>query len=686
MDIERIEMNAALQNIESKPNAKPLPKGFNKKKFILTYNVVSNPNLLEIQNLSKKQCLGKKSWPEIDKINAWMISAETATFMKWGGLGMVASELPEAFNNCFNKGGHRLCVVTPMYLGDTKKKKATLEGDIYIGAEHQSVKIKKIKTFNVPFCGDRASLVKYKVTAYTGRCENTDYIFLENDRFFSINPHKFNPSAQDGCYVMNESGINEVERFAFFSKAVYELISNICDKRIKEIEKPNALIANDWHSGALAGLMKYLTTAKVETCDISSDLAEEIKSIPIIHIAHHLGYQGWDYENTSKILNSLYEDTASLVFRNAKAIKNSNPRANNTLMVHDCYNQASCDFHLADRVVTVSKNYMEEVSKELGFGFDFRDILKIRKDHRNFFGIVNGYDKKLISPNKNKIEHINDYFKDFKFKVYDENNLEAKLHNKKEFIKLISKLASDEKYRNQSIPLIDTYKFEDIYKSVKNPAKTPIFCATSRLVEQKGYDIAAQAMLNLCSKYTNFKHELPIFILGGAGDAHYFELLTKLKDKVAEINPKAAQRIYVFRGYKDEFAYAVQLASDFYLMPCRFEPCGLTQMEAMAKGTLPIAMSTGGLVDTIEDGVDGFRTEVFFTEKRCVYGNNLTAKRLKNNVNAYAETLQKSLEVFYLHPDKIMQMTKNALMKDFSWDVQDGSVYKYFNLLKTGHL
>lgn len=680
-------MNAAIPlSNDNKLITKPLSKGFNKKKFILTYNVVSNPNLLEIQNLSKKQCLGKNIWPEINKINAWMISAETATFMKGGGLGMIASELPEAFNNCFAKDGHCLSVVTPLYLGDTGKKKAVMDGDVYVGSEHKSVKISKIKTINVPFYSDRASLVKHKVTVYTGRCNNTEYIFLANERFFSINPHKFNPSAQDGCYVMNEFGINEVERFAFFSKAVYELIENICDKRVKEIAKPNNLIANDWHSGALAGLTKYLTTAKVETCDMSSDLANEIKSIPVIHIAHHLGYQGWDYENTSKILNSLYEDTVSIVFRNAKAIKNSNPRTTNTLIVHDCYNQASCDFHLADRVVTVSKNYMEEVSKELGFGLDFRDILKIRKDHRNFFGIVNGYDKKLISPNKNKIDHINEYFKDFKFKVYDENNLDAKLHNKKEFIKLISKIAADEKYKNQTIPLIDTYKFEDISKSFKDASKTPIFCATSRLVEQKGYDIAAQAMIHLCNKFVNFKRELPIFILGGAGDANYFELLTKLKDKVAEINPKAAQRIFVFRGYKDEFAYAIQLAADFYLMPCRFEPCGLTQMEAMAKGTLPIAMSTGGLVDTIEDGIDGFRTEVFFTDKRRVYGSNLTAQRLKNNVNAYAETLQKSLEVFYLHPDRIKQMTKNAMVKDFSWDVPDGSVYKYFNLLKTGHL
>lgn len=117
-------MNAAIPlNADQKTNTKPLPKGFNKKKFTLTYNVVSNPNLLEIQNLSKKQCLGKNLWPEIDKVRAWMISSETATFMKWGGLGMVASELPEAFNACFGKDGHSLTVVTPLYLGDTGKKK-----------------------------------------------------------------------------------------------------------------------------------------------------------------------------------------------------------------------------------------------------------------------------------------------------------------------------------------------------------------------------------------------------------------------------------------------------------------------------------------------------------------------------------------------------------------------------------
>ena len=627
-------MNANAVNFDVQNQLRPLPKAFNKKKFVLSYNVVNNPILSEIQNLSKKQCLGKNPWPEIQKINSWMISAETATFMKWGGLGMIASELPEVFNHVFGKNGEQLSVVTPMYLGDTKKKKAAFEGDVYTGTENKKIQLKKIRVITVPFAADRPALHKFKVTVYTGVFNNTNYIFLANDRFFSINPHPDNPSAQDGCYVMNEFGINEVERFAFFSKAVYELLKEIFEGKIKDISRPNVLIANDWHSGALSGLTKYFTKAQIEAQRMSPELAEKMKALPIVHVAHHLGYQGWDYDNTSRILNSLYENTATLVFKNAKAIKNSNPRATNTLIVSDCYNQASCNFHLADRVVTVSKNYMEEVSKELGFGFDFRDILKIRKDHRNFFGIVNGYEKKLISPNKEKIEGLNTYFQGFDFRVFDENSLEAKNHNKAEFIKLISKIAADPDYKKSVIPLIDIYKFEDISQSVKNPAETPIFCATSRLVEQKGYDIAAQAILKLIHEFDDFKKELPIFVMGGAGDDTNFAILTHLKDKISQINPKAGERIFVFRGYRDQFAYAVQLASDFYLMPCRFEPCGLTQMEAMAKGALPVAMSTGGLVDTVDDGVNGFRTEVFFTEGRRVYGNNLTAKRLKNNVNA----------------------------------------------------
>lgn len=648
---------------------------------MVTYSVPNNPFALEIQNSGKNECFGKKHWDNPDKVNGWMLSAETATFMKAGGLGMIASELPEAFNRRYGEKGEHITVVTPMYSGDTGKKKAVFDGKVYEGAEHKKINVQKLKEFTVSFMNADEEVVDYKVEAYTGLDEHTKYIFLANNHFFGINPHPDNPPAQDGCYIMNEHGVNEVERFAFFSKAVYELFRLLA----AENAEPNMIIANDWHSGALSGLMKCLPLALLEKGLMTEDEADKIRAVPIIHIAHHLGYQGWDYENTARILNSLYGEQTAFVFKNAKAIKNSNRRTTNTLIVHDCYNQASCNFHLADRVVTVSKNYLEEVSKELGFGYDFRDILKIRKDHRTFFGIVNGYDKALISPNEKKINDINHFFGNSDFRVYDENSLENKLHNKVEFIKLISRLATDKAYKEKVIPLIETYKFEDI-STIKNAEKVPVVCATSRLVEQKGYDIAAQSILEWVKKYVDKGLEMPIFVLGGAGNVELFKMLAQLKDKVAKINKEAAKRIFVFHGYKDQFAYAIQLSADFYLMPSRFEPCGLTQMEAMAKGALPVAMSTGGLVDTIDDKIDGFRTEVFFSDNRHVYGNNITARRLKNNENAYTETLDNALMTFYDMPNFIAAMQRTAMQKNFGWDVPGGPLEKYYSLLHTGHL
>lgn len=678
-------MPSILVDQEAKNALGFLYKDFNKAKFSITYNVVNNPLLKELQNLAREQCLGKKHWPKIDKVNAWMMTAETATFMKVGGLGMIASELPEAFNQAYCADGKGECikVVTPLYLGEKGKKTAFLKDGVYFGAEGKSLKVVKYKSISVPFLDKEYNLVLNKTDIYVGEFNGVEYIFLANDRFFSINPHKENKTAQIGAYVLNENGVDEVERFAFFSKAVYTLLKEIEEGKIKDVQVPNVLVANDWHSGAVSGLMKYLTTAQEYVGEMDEALALRLKNIPIVHIAHHLGYQGWDYDNTSKILNSLYENVAYLVFRNAKPIKNTNPRSENTLIVYDCYNQASTNFHLADRVVTVSKNYMDEVSRHLKLGLDFRDILKIRRDHRNFFGIVNGYAKSLISPNENKIEAVNEYFGVTSFKTYCSKSLENKLHNKQEFVKLISKLAVDGEYKKKVLSQVELYKFADILKLEKDIDKVPIISATSRMVEQKGYDIAAEAMMKLMQDAPKSGH-FPIAVLGGAGNDEIFGMLKKLKDDVTKMNPKIGERIFVFHGYRDEFAYAIQLASDFYLMPSRFEPCGLTQMEAMAKGAIPIVTSTGGLVDTIEDGVDGFKTEVFFVDKTRVYGSNIAAQRLKTNANAFAETLEKALGVFYSDKKKMKEMQVAAMNNDFSWE--GGSLQKYYSLFHTGHL
>lgn len=660
-----------------------LPTNFNKKKFIINYSVPTNEIINEIQNTAKHQCLNAVSWPQIDKVDAWMISAETATFMKCGGLGMVASELPENFNAVFGKDGHGIKIITPMYLGDTGKKKAELEDGVYTGAEGKKTKVKKIKTLKILFAG-KLKLREFATEIYEGEYNGVVYYFLRCDHFFGIYPSEKNPSGQTGCYVLNKNGVDEVERFAFFSKAVYQMLEVLAAQKDGFATLPNILIANDWHSGALSGLTKYLTMAKNYVGRLPLETAQKIKRIPIIHIAHHMGYQGWDYNNTSRILNSLYEDLATLVLKNAKAVKNSNPRTQNTLIVSDTYNQASGNMHLADRIITVSKNYMEEVSSDKSFGFDFRDILKIRKNYRNFYGIVNGYEKRLISPNEKKIKEINEFFKITDFKVYDENNLNVKLHNKRECIKLLSLLATDEKYKEQMIPLIDLYKFDDISSLSADIDRIPIICMTSRMVEQKGYDMAIHAILHIIDRYKNTPDNFPIFILGGAGNKDLYSDLMMLKDNAKQMFRDFAKRIFVFRGYKDEFAYSVQLAADFYMMPSYFEPCGLTQMEAMAKGTLPIATSTGGLVDTIQDGVDGFRTEAFFAEGERIYGTNAMAQKLQNNLNAYEAALEKAIRCFYVAPEIMHKMQQQAMRDDFSWSSPEGSVYKYFKLFKTG--
>ena len=77
---------------------------------------------------------------------------------------------------------------------------------------------------------------------------------------------------------------------------------------------------------------------------------------------------------------------------------------------------------------------------------------------------------------------------------------------------------------------------------------------------------------------------------------------------------------------------------------------------------------------------------MFFTQKARVYGSNAKAQKFKNNINAYADTLYKALKCFYTTPNVLHLMTINAMQKDFSWTVPNGSVYKYYKLFKTGNL
>ena len=121
--------------------------------------------------------------------------------------------------------------------------------------------------------------------------------------------------------------------------------------------------------------------------------------------------------------------------------------------------------------------------------------------------------------------------------------------------------------------------------------QAPIFALTARLVSQKGLDLILGD-----PGYFAFDAQ---YVFLGHGEEHYEAMLTELAER-------APSRIAVKLDFTDDFEHLLLSGADMCLMPSLYEPCGLTQMRAQRYGTIPVARRTGGLADTIEDGVTGF--------------------------------------------------------------------------------
>ncbi len=122
-------------------------------------------------------------------------------------------------------------------------------------------------------------------------------------------------------------------------------------------------------------------------------------------------------------------------------------------------------------------------------------------------------------------------------------------------------------------------------------SRGPLFAVISRLVHQKGVDLTIQATETIVRQGGQI-------VVTGRGDA--------IEAEITELARRYPERVGVKIGYEEKLARQMYAGSDFLLMPSRFEPCGLTQMYAQKFGSLPVAHQTGGLADTIEDGVTGF--------------------------------------------------------------------------------
>jgi len=171
-------------------------------------------------------------------------------------------------------------------------------------------------------------------------------------------------------------------------------------------------------------------------------------------------------------------------------------------------------------------------------------------------------------------------------------------------------------------------------------AEVPIFAWVGRLTSQKGIDVLEEVLppfLELDAQ----------FVLLGTGDPRH-------EQRLRELAARHPDRLRVWLDFDNGLAHRIEAAADFFVMPSRFEPCGLNQLYSLCYGALPIVHSTGGLADTVENLDDNHDRGTGFVF------HNLDTRSLYN-------TMGWALATWYQRPDAIRTMRRRAMELDFSW-------------------
>jgi starch synthase len=169
----------------------------------------------------------------------------------------------------------------------------------------------------------------------------------------------------------------------------------------------------------------------------------------------------------------------------------------------------------------------------------------------------------------------------------------------------------------------------------------PVFGVVSRLAEQKGLDVLAHAIERVLSWHVQL-------VLLGTGDPegeHFFRSLAA----------RHRDRFRAWIGFDDGLAHRIEAGADFFVMPSRFEPCGLNQMYSLRYGTLPIVRATGGLVDTVQkyDEATGDGTGFVFSDL---------------SPDALSSTIGWAVSTWFDRRHHVEAMRRRAMEQDFSWD------------------
>jgi starch synthase len=262
----------------------------------------------------------------------------------------------------------------------------------------------------------------------------------------------------------------------------------------------------------------------------------------------------------------------------------------------------------ADGLSTVSPTYAREI-QEGEYGMGLQNLLRARRDH--LVGILNGVDYNEWNPGSDR----------FIAAPYSALDPSGKRRNKQVLLESLSLAPGTD---------------------------APIFGVVSRLTSQKGFDLMFEPLPEMLAA-TDAR-----LVALGSGEARYEEFFNSLQHRFPG-------RVCFYRGYNTELSHLIEAGADIFLMPSRFEPCGLNQMYSLKYGTPPLVRRTGGLADSVElfNPLSGEGTGFVFDQF---------------SVDAFRWALSYALET-YRDPPSWRQLMQNGMRQDFSWERQ-GAIYQ----------
>jgi len=269
--------------------------------------------------------------------------------------------------------------------------------------------------------------------------------------------------------------------------------------------------------------------------------------------------------------------------------------------------------NFSDIVTTVSPRYAREI-QTAEFGFGFEGILSRRSDR--VIGILNGIDVDVWDPGRDP----------YLPQPYGPDTIDGKRASKRALLETMG------------LPV------------TAETLARPIVGMVSRLVDQKGFDLLAAIGEGLLGMDATF-------VLLGSGESRY-------QDGWLSLHERAPDRVGVHFGFDERIAHLIEAGADIFLMPSRFEPCGLNQMYSLRYGTVPVVRAVGGLDDTVDHWNSRTNTGTGF-------------KFWDHSPGALRASLKQAMDLYH-SPEKWRAVQRAGMARDFSWEVSAAEYAKAY--------